>query len=170
MRAVLCKELGMPESLVLEEVPGLIPGPGQVLISVQACGVNFPDTLIIQGKYQFKPESRNEGFKLFSMMSQEHDVNDSGKCTSYGRWHVPSQGCGYAIASAPSVFDVYKWAYNWNDLCDVVVSPVTGDTVTREIIQSGLGYKVKHNMLVTEMSRLMAPPNVPFWKKFLCLT
>ena len=49
MRAVLCKELGMPESLVLEEVPGLIPGPGQVLISVQACGVNFPDTLIIQG-------------------------------------------------------------------------------------------------------------------------
>jgi len=56
MRAVLCKELGMPESLVLEEVPGLIPGPGQVLISVQACGVNFPDTLIIQGKYQFKPD------------------------------------------------------------------------------------------------------------------
>jgi NADPH2:quinone reductase len=46
----------MPESLVLEEVPGLIPGPGQVLISVQACGVNFPDTLIIQGKYQFKPD------------------------------------------------------------------------------------------------------------------
>ena len=56
MRAVLCKELGTPESLVLEEVPGLIPGPGQVLISVQACGVNFPDTLIIQGKYQFKPD------------------------------------------------------------------------------------------------------------------
>ena len=56
MRAVLCKELGMPESLVLEEVPGLIPGAGQVLISVQACGVNFPDTLIIQGKYQFKPD------------------------------------------------------------------------------------------------------------------
>ena len=42
--------------MVLEEVPGLIPGPGQVLISVQACGVNFPDTLIIQGKYQFKPD------------------------------------------------------------------------------------------------------------------
>ncbi|MDC1312034.1 NADPH:quinone oxidoreductase family protein [Burkholderiales bacterium] len=56
MRAVLCKELGMPDSLVLEEVPGLIPSAGQVLISVEACGVNFPDTLIIQGKYQFKPE------------------------------------------------------------------------------------------------------------------
>jgi NADPH2:quinone reductase len=56
MRAVLCKELGMPDSLVLEEVPSLTPGAGQVLISVQACGVNFPDTLIIQGKYQYKPD------------------------------------------------------------------------------------------------------------------
>ena len=56
MRAVLCKELGMPDSLVLEEVPDLVPDAGQVLISVQACGVNFPDTLIIQGKYQFKPD------------------------------------------------------------------------------------------------------------------
>ena len=56
MRAVLCKELGMPNSLVLEEVPSLTPGAGQVLISVQACGVNFPDTLIIQGKYQYKPD------------------------------------------------------------------------------------------------------------------
>ena len=56
MRAVLCKELGMPESLVLEEVSSLNPGAGQVLISVQACGVNFPDTLIIQGKYQYKPD------------------------------------------------------------------------------------------------------------------
>ena len=56
MRAVLCKELGMPDSLVVEEVPDLIAGAGQVLISVEACGVNFPDTLIIQGKYQFKPE------------------------------------------------------------------------------------------------------------------
>tara|TARA_A100001015_G_scaffold224011_1_gene252500 strand:- start:976 stop:1713 length:738 start_codon:yes stop_codon:yes gene_type:complete len=119
-------------------------------------------------KYQFKPESRNEGFKLFSMMSQEHDKEDSGNCTSYGRWHVPSQGCGYAIASAPSVFDVYKWAYNWNELCDVVISPVTDDTVTREIIQSGVGYKVKHDMLVAEMSSLMSHPSIPFWKKLLC--
>ncbi|UCH48444.1 MAG: NADPH:quinone oxidoreductase family protein [Betaproteobacteria bacterium] len=56
MRAVLCKELGLPEKLVVEEVPSLVPGKGQVVLSVKACGVNFPDTLIIQGKYQFKPE------------------------------------------------------------------------------------------------------------------
>lgn len=56
MRAVLCKELGPPESLVVEDVPTPDIQPGQVLVKVGACGVNFPDTLIIQGKYQHKPD------------------------------------------------------------------------------------------------------------------
>ena len=56
MKAVLCKKLGGPEDLVVEDVPSPVPGPGQVLVTVKAAGVNFPDTLIIQGKYQFKPE------------------------------------------------------------------------------------------------------------------
>ena len=55
MKAMLCKAWGPPESLVLEEVPALHAEPGKVVISVKACGVNFPDTLIIQNKYQFKP-------------------------------------------------------------------------------------------------------------------
>jgi NADPH2:quinone reductase len=55
MKAVICKAYGPPESLVVEEIESLTPGPGQVVISVKACGVNFPDTLIIQGLYQFKP-------------------------------------------------------------------------------------------------------------------
>lgn len=56
MRAVLCKEYGPPETLVVEDVPSPKPGKGQVKIGVHACGVNFPDTLIIEGKYQIKPE------------------------------------------------------------------------------------------------------------------
>ncbi len=56
MKAVLCKEYGLPGKLVIEEVPSPKAGSGQVVVSVKACGVNFPDTLIIQGKYQFKPE------------------------------------------------------------------------------------------------------------------
>ncbi len=56
MKAVMCKELGPPEKLVIEQVPSLRAGKGQVVVSVKAAGVNFPDTLIIQGKYQFKPE------------------------------------------------------------------------------------------------------------------
>ncbi len=55
MKAVLCKAYGPPESLVIEELESPKAGKGQVVISVKACGVNFPDTLIIQGKYQFKP-------------------------------------------------------------------------------------------------------------------
>jgi len=56
MKAVLCKSHGMPDTLVVENVPSPDLTEGQVLISVKACGVNFPDTLIIQGKYQFKPD------------------------------------------------------------------------------------------------------------------
>jgi NADPH:quinone reductase len=55
MKAVRCKEYGPPENLVVEDVPSLTPGPGLVVIAVHAAGVNFPDTLIIQGKYQVKP-------------------------------------------------------------------------------------------------------------------
>ncbi len=55
MRAVLCKQYGPPDSLVIEDVPSPKPGDGQVLISVKAAGVNFPDVLIIQNKYQFRP-------------------------------------------------------------------------------------------------------------------
>ncbi len=56
MKAVLCKAYGPPEQLVLADVAPLTPAKGQVVLAVKACGVNFPDTLIIQGKYQFKPE------------------------------------------------------------------------------------------------------------------
>lgn len=55
MKAVLCTRFGPPESLVVEDVPSADMGPKQVRIGVHACGVNFPDTLIIQDKYQFKP-------------------------------------------------------------------------------------------------------------------
>ena len=55
MKAVVCKQYGPPESLVYEELPSPKPGAGEVVISVKAASVNFPDVLIIQNKYQFKP-------------------------------------------------------------------------------------------------------------------
>ena len=55
MKAVLCKTFGPPASLVVEEIPSPVPGPGEAVISVKAASVNFPDVLIIQNKYQFKP-------------------------------------------------------------------------------------------------------------------
>lgn len=56
MKAVVCKAWGLPDSLVVEQLAAPVAGAGQVLVDVQAAGVNFPDVLIIQGKYQFKPE------------------------------------------------------------------------------------------------------------------
>lgn len=56
MRAVLCKEHGPPESLVVDEAPRAAVGENEVRIGIHACGVNFPDTLIIQGKYQIQPD------------------------------------------------------------------------------------------------------------------
>ena len=56
MKAMLVKELGHPSQMVLEEVVSPVPGEKEVLITVKACSVNFPDTLMVQGRYQFKPE------------------------------------------------------------------------------------------------------------------
>ena len=56
MRALLCKELGTAEALQIETVDDPSPGPGEVVIDVHAAGLNFPDTLIISGKYQLQPD------------------------------------------------------------------------------------------------------------------
>jgi len=56
MKAMLCTTYGPPESLKLTEIDSPPVGKGQVRVAIHASGVNFPDTLIIQGKYQFKPE------------------------------------------------------------------------------------------------------------------
>ena len=54
MRAVLCKQFGPPETLVVENVPALSPAAGEAVVQIKAAGVNFPDSLIIQNKYQIK--------------------------------------------------------------------------------------------------------------------
>ncbi len=55
MKAVLCKQWGDPDKLVVEEVESKLPGKGEVRIRVRACGVNFTDVVMIQGQYQVKP-------------------------------------------------------------------------------------------------------------------
>ncbi len=55
MKAVLCKTLDGPDALVVEELPDPEPGPGEVVVGVKAVALNFFDTLITRGKYQYKP-------------------------------------------------------------------------------------------------------------------
>ncbi|GAB5347383.1 NADPH:quinone oxidoreductase family protein [Alteriqipengyuania sp. 357] len=56
MKAVLTKEVGGPETLVVEQIDAPSPGTGEVVVDVAACAINFPDTLMIRDLYQFKPE------------------------------------------------------------------------------------------------------------------
>ncbi len=56
MKALLCKQFGPPESLSFEDVAPKEAGEGEVVVSIHACAANFPDTLIIEDKYQVKPE------------------------------------------------------------------------------------------------------------------
>ena len=55
MRALLSKSTGGPETLEMGDVPEPVAGPGQILVAVKACSVNYPDVLVIQDLYQFKP-------------------------------------------------------------------------------------------------------------------
>lgn len=54
MRAVVCRRYGPPEDLVVDELPDPTPGPGELVVRVRAAAVNFPDVLMIGGKYQIK--------------------------------------------------------------------------------------------------------------------
>jgi NADPH2:quinone reductase len=56
MKAVLSKSVGGPDTLVMEEVADPTAKPGEVVVAVKACGVNYPDVIIIEDKYQFKPD------------------------------------------------------------------------------------------------------------------
>ena len=55
MKAIVCEKFGHPSTLVFKDVESRQPGEKEVLVEIKACGVNFPDTLIVQGLYQFKP-------------------------------------------------------------------------------------------------------------------
>jgi NADPH2:quinone reductase len=55
MRAALCTHYGPPEELIVQEIESPRPGKDQVVVTVKACGVNFPDALLIQDKYQYRP-------------------------------------------------------------------------------------------------------------------
>lgn len=56
MKAIVCEKFGHPSALVYKDVESRQPKEKEVLVEIKACGVNFPDTLIVQGLYQFKPE------------------------------------------------------------------------------------------------------------------
>ena len=116
MQAIVCKTWGLPDTLVVEDLPDLAPGPGQVAIDVKAAGVNFPDVLIIQNKYQFKPELPfTPGSELAGVVRAVGDgvshCQPGDKVIAFighgaFAWSPPPQsdtGCGATAASLPVI-------------------------------------------------------------------
>src|SRR5205823_7791191 len=74
MKAIRCKAYGPPESLVFEDVPSPSPKSGEVVVSVRAASLNFPDVLIIENKYQVKPPLPfSPGSELAGVVKQTGD-------------------------------------------------------------------------------------------------
>ena len=56
MRGLVCREFGSLDSLTVEELPDPDPGPGEIVVEVRAASVNYPDALMVQGRYQVRPD------------------------------------------------------------------------------------------------------------------
>jgi len=108
MRAVLVKEYGRPEQIVVADLPAKQPGPDEVVIRVQACGVNFLDALMVQGTYQTKPPlPMTPGAEVAGVIS-ETGAGVVGLSVGARVLAVPGHG-GYAdevVLSASRVFAI----------------------------------------------------------------
>jgi NADPH2:quinone reductase len=108
MRRVVCTEWGEPELLVVEEAPDPSPGPGQVLVEVEAAGVNFVDALFVAGTYQIKvPPPFTPGSELAGTVVA---VGDGVESVSVGDRVLASMGLGayasHAVVAEASVVPV----------------------------------------------------------------
>jgi len=104
VRAIVCSELGPPSRLTVGTIEDPEPATGQVVVDVAAAGLNFPDTLVIEGKYQFKPElpftPGGEAAGVISAVGEGVDHLSVGQrviaLSTYGafaeKWVVPASG------------------------------------------------------------------------------
>ena len=129
MKALICNEFGSPDSLILAETEAPTPAKGEILIDIKAAGVNFPDILTVQGKYQFKPElpfipgaevcgivtaigegvtSRKVGDKVFATLQvgafSEQCVVNEHATVALGATMSFEQGAGFAITYGTSYY------------------------------------------------------------------
>lgn len=108
MQALLCEQFGPVDNLRYRDVPPPTIAPDEVLIRVSYCGVNFPDTLIVEGKYQFRPDLP---FTPGGEVSGEIvETGASVKELSVGDWVIAAMGWGgfaeLAVAKASSTFKI----------------------------------------------------------------
>lgn len=112
MKAMLCKAWGGPDDLIFEDADDPKAGPGQVVIDNHASGVNFPDILMIGGKYQFKPE-----FPFSPGMEVGGVVSEVGEGVTHVQpgdrvMAMTSMGGGFAEKSVTEERKVFKLPEN----------------------------------------------------------
>ena len=106
-------------------------------------------------KYKFHQDKKMDGYQAFAGLSKEQDEADSGNCRPLGRWHDIGGGSGMAIAGAKNEEDIYKWAFNWTEICDCHIVPVLTDKQSRVVIQSKPDFQQK----LEQVKKSMAPPS-----------
>jgi NADPH:quinone reductase len=107
VRRVVCHTVGSLDDLVIEEVPDLVPGPGQVVIDVRAAGVNFVDGLFVRGRYQIKPPTPfTPGGEVAGIVSA---IGDGVDGLAVGDRAIASCGLGgFAEEAAVGAGSVYR--------------------------------------------------------------
>ena len=110
------------------------------------------DEVLYHITYQFDKSKKVEGQRLFANLTKEQDDADSGKCRPLGRWHDLGSGSGMAIAAARSEEDIYKWAFNWAEMCDCEIVPVLTDAQSRNVIKSKANYEQKLKQTMESLS------------------
>ena len=167
MRALVCKEYGPPESLVIEEQDDPVAGPNQILIDVKAAGINFPDVLSIAGKYQVKTPTPfvpgneaagtvigvGEGVTRFSL-GDSVIINSTGgafadKCVADQHMAMPlpdgldfQQGAGFTVTYGTSYHALRQSADLQKGETVLVLGAAGGVGITAVEIAKAMGARV----------------------------
>jgi len=167
MRALVCKKYGPPSQLILDDLDDPKPSKGQILIEVKAAGINFPDVLSIEGKYQVKTEppfipgneasgiieAVGEGVERFKPGDQVIMMSKGGafaeKCVSDENTTIPlfsalnfSQGAGFMVTYGTSYHALKQSAKLKEGETILVLGAAGGVGVTAIEIAKAMGAKV----------------------------
>ena len=167
MRALVCKEYGPPESLVIEEHDDPVPGSGEILVDVAAAGINIPDVLSIAGKYQVKTPTPfvpgNEAAGVVSAIGSGVDryaigdrviVNTMGgafaeKCVANVQMSMPlpgdlgfEQGAGFSVTYGTSYHALKQSARLQPGETVLVLGAAGGVGITAVEIAKAMGARV----------------------------
>lgn len=109
MKALLCRELGAIDALRVEDVASPRPATGQVLIDVKASAANFPDVLMVEGKYQFKPPMPfAPGCEVAGHVTEVGaDVTRTTRSMTAPRW-LPAKRC--SCSEPPAAWASPRWS------------------------------------------------------------